>query len=277
MLLARMNAFCDAVPRDRARAEGIGPFVLFVRQGPGWPFYARPAIGAPPATPADVGAVRARQRELGLPEAFEWLDDLVPSLAGTAASAGLSVLHAPLMVLGPGAPAEAVPPPGLRVRVLDPGSPGFAADLAARRAVTQIGFGIGGTATGAAGAAERDAVTTPLTDAELAEEIRRTKGGLAACAVAESDRDGLLATGMLQCVDDVAEIVGVATLPAARRRGLGTAVTAVLARLARETGVDLVFLAAGSHEIARVYARVGFSRVGTACLAEPGLEDGRDR
>ena len=34
-------------------------------------------------------------------------------------------------------------------------------------------------------------------------------------------------------------------------------------------GTDLVFLSAGSEDIARVYLRVGFRRVGTACIAEP--------
>ena len=70
-------------------------------------------------------------------------------------------------------------------------------------------------------------------------------------------------------VGDVAEIAGVATLPVARRRGLGAAVTAALARELRAAGTDLIFLSAGSEEIARVYLRVGFRRVGTACIAEP--------
>ena len=70
-------------------------------------------------------------------------------------------------------------------------------------------------------------------------------------------------------VGDVAEIAGVATLPVARRRGLGAAVTAAMARSLRAAGTDLVFLSAGSEEIARVYLRVGFRRVGTACIAEP--------
>ncbi|MCI4067101.1 GNAT family N-acetyltransferase, partial [Micromonospora sp. R77] len=78
-----------------------------------------------------------------------------------------------------------------------------------------------------------------------------------------------LASGMAMRVDDVAEIAGVATLPVARRRGLGAAVTATLAHELRAAGTDLVFLSAGSEEIARVYLRVGFHRVGTACIAEP--------
>jgi hypothetical protein len=37
---------------------------------------------------------------------------------------------------------------------------------------------------------------------------------------------------------------------------------------ARRRGVDTVFLSASSDDVARVYAKVGFRRVGTACTAE---------
>jgi predicted GNAT family acetyltransferase len=95
------------------------------------------------------------------------------------------------------------------------------------------------------------------------------RDGRSASALAESPVDGVLASGMLQRVGDVAEVAGVATLPSARRRGLGAAVTAALARHARREGVDVVFLSAGSTEIARVYEGVGFRRIGTACIGEP--------
>ena len=40
-------------------------------------------------------------------------------------------------------------------------------------------------------------------------------------------------------------------------------------RQALDSGADLVFLSAASEDVARVYARIGFHRVGTACLAAP--------
>ena len=43
-VIERIDAFCDAVPRQRARAEVIGPLVLFVPVGSGWPYYARPRV-----------------------------------------------------------------------------------------------------------------------------------------------------------------------------------------------------------------------------------------
>ena len=91
-------------------------------------------------------------------------------------------------------------------------------------------------------------------------------------AVAESDAQGVLATGRTLPIDGVTEVMGVATLPAARRAGLGTAVTRTLTDDARALGVGTVFLTASSPEVARVYSRVGFRRVATAYSAE-----GQDR
>jgi predicted GNAT family acetyltransferase len=65
------------------------------------------------------------------------------------------------------------------------------------------------------------------------------------------------------------EIVGVATLPVARRRGLASAVTAALTRRALADGAAVVFLSAAAEEVAQIYARLGFRRIGTACIAEP--------
>ena len=44
--IERIDAFCDAVPRRRARAEEHGPLVLFVPTGPGFP--STPAPGGVP-------------------------------------------------------------------------------------------------------------------------------------------------------------------------------------------------------------------------------------
>ncbi len=99
-LIERIDAFCDDVPRRRARADDHGPLVLFVPTGPGWPYYARPRRGSrPPVTAADVRTVRARQRELIIPESFEWIEQVAPEMAAAAAEAGLEVHTHPLMVL----------------------------------------------------------------------------------------------------------------------------------------------------------------------------------
>src|SRR6266536_6002173 len=119
-VIERIDVFCDAVPRRRARADKYGPLVLFVPTGPGWPYYARPRRGPrPPVTAAGIRAVRARQRELIIPESFEWIEQVAPEMAAAASEAGLEVQTHPLMVLSsrPSVPAL---PSGVTVRVIAP-------------------------------------------------------------------------------------------------------------------------------------------------------------
>ncbi|GAB1646082.1 GNAT family N-acetyltransferase [Krasilnikovia sp. MM14-A1259] len=277
-VFARLERFYDAVPRDAAVAEDIGSFVLFVRDGAGWPFYARPRIGAPTPSAADVTAVRQRQRDLGIAEAFEWVHDTTPDLLPVARSAGLEVLLAPLMVLQRAALVPDLPLPDARIRLLDPAAPAFADDLAASRAVAQLGFGApaapafptgdGPLVTAAAGPRERDAVTRP-DDAQVDDARQRQTAGRHTTAVVESPTEGILASGIVQQVGDVAEVAGVATLPSARRRGYASQLTASLARHALQSGADLVLLSAGDDDVARLYSRIGFRRIGTACIGEP--------
>jgi ribosomal protein S18 acetylase RimI-like enzyme len=78
-----------------------------------------------------------------------------------------------------------------------------------------------------------------------------------------------LCAGQHQPVGAVTEIVGVGTLPSARRRGLGRAVTAALVADARSRDIRTIFLSAGDDDVARLYARLGFRTVATALIAEP--------
>ncbi|WP_344319302.1 GNAT family N-acetyltransferase [Actinocatenispora thailandica] len=277
-LLGELETFYDAVPRDRCRVEHIAGFDLFVRKDtPGHPFYARPALGAPAGTAEDVAAVRARQRELGVPEAFEWVDETTPGLIEPARAAGLAVQLAPLMVLTADDPAPARTPAGAQLRLLDPDSEGFAVDLAASAAVADLAFADGGTAVGAAGPAERDERSEALGDAQVAAEAELIRTGRHIRALAESPQGlegaealrGVVAAGSAQRVGPVAEVVGVATLPVARRRGLGLALTGTVVRATRAAGVRVVFLSADNEDVAALYARLGFTRIGTSCIAEP--------
>jgi predicted GNAT family acetyltransferase len=135
------------------------------------------------------------------------------------------------------------------------------------RAVADVSFTFGGTATGPGGATERDAVVEGLS-ADLVDHLRdRDRRGLTITAVAESEA-GVLAVGSYQPVGETAEVLGVATLPEARRRGLAGAVTALLARHALERGVRNLLLSAQDDDVARVYERVGFRRVGSTHAAE---------
>jgi GNAT superfamily N-acetyltransferase len=197
--------------------------------------------------------VQARQRELGVPESFEWVHEVTPSLIDAVRAVGLEALEAPLMVME----EFAAPSHDPRVRLLSADDPA----LAASRGVADVAFAAEGTAVGPQGPAERDAVLKPDLDF-LRDRLRRR---ITVTAVAETS-DGVVASGSHQPVGDVTEVVGVATLPSFRRQGLGAAVTGALVADALEHGAEIVFLSAGSEEIARVYGRLGFRRIGTAYI-----------
>ena len=102
----------------------------------------------------------------------------------------------------------------------------------------------------------------------------RLGAGLTAMAIAEDAVDGAVSAGSHQPSGDVVEVTGIATLPAARRRGIGLAVTGQLVEDARERGASLVFLSAADDAVARLYGRVGFRRLGTACFGRAADDRG---
>ncbi|MER7519386.1 GNAT family N-acetyltransferase [Streptomyces sp. NPDC126499] len=251
-MLNLIESYYDAVPRSAARAEEFGPLTLFVREGQGWPYYARPALGhAGPFGAEAVEKVRARQRELGVPEAFEWVAETTPGLRAAVEESGLVVREHPLMVLTEAAEELPAPPRDVTVRMVGAGDPALETAVAAPYAA----FG----AAPAPGAA--------------AQVAARIQAGLTRLAAALDPSGTALAAGQHQPVGAVTEVVGVGTRPEARRRGLGLAVTAALVADARARGAETVFLTATDETVARLYARLGFRTVATALIAEPAEAD----
>ncbi|MBW5481744.1 GNAT family N-acetyltransferase [Streptomyces bambusae] len=264
-ILDDLERYYDSAPRaGGARAEDFGPLTLFVRQGNGWPYYARPTLGVSSrdVQAADVRRVLERQRELGVPEAFEWVAETSPSLRAAVEAAGLHVHAYPLMVLDPEAEPAAPHPEVRLVGAADP-------LLLSAVAVPALAFAAPGTALGEAGPAELAAkAAEPETESRRAHVSAMLDSGRTAMAAAV--RDGVvLCAGQYIPVGDVAEVVGVGTLPAARRQGLALGVTAALVAEARARGARTVFLSAGDEDVARIYGRAGFRRVATALIAEP--------
>jgi ribosomal protein S18 acetylase RimI-like enzyme len=264
-LLRRLDAYLDAVPRSVARAESVGPFTLFVNQDRGWRYYARPAPGVTVVTPSDVEAARDRQRALAQPEAFEWVEDLTQGVGEACATGGLRVDGGrPLMALDRDAFVGLPLPGDAEIAFLPPDDP----DLATVLAVAHVGFDAPGTAVGDEGAETLPAVAATIPAATLEFQRERVAAGLTVIAVVRLG-GAPVASGAHQPVDGASEIVGVATLPSFRRRGLAAALTSALARDAFERGVETVLLSAGSADVARIYARVGFRQVGTVGEAGP--------
>jgi ribosomal protein S18 acetylase RimI-like enzyme len=250
-LLSTLEAYYDAALRPLATTEQVGPFTLFLRDDEeGWPFYARPSLGHDATfTHGDVAAVRARQRELGEPESLEWVHENSPTLLSAAREAGLRIRECPLLVLPGGADAVVPPlPEGCAVTMVDADSP----QLAASAGAVEAGF------------SDRDEVVVhaPGRRSEL------VRSGLLAVAAAY-DGQGCVGGGSHSPRGAVSELTGIAVVPRARRQGVGAAITAALVADARERGAATVFLSAQDDTVARVYERIGFQRVGTACVAEP--------
>ena len=260
--LVRLERYYDLLPRANATAEDVGPFTLFVSTGP-WPYYARPRLGHGDGfSPAEVRAVWRRQERLRVPVSFEWVHETSPDVAAAMAAAGLTVERRPLLVLR--TPLEAAPPRGVTVRFLTPDD----AELARGIAAVDLGFGTPGSEIGPAGPRQRDQRAVAMAANRLGYFRDRMAKSLVRWAAAE-DASGPIAGGSYHPRNDTAELTGIGTIPALRRRGVGAAVTAALATDAVARGVTLVFLSAGSLEAARVYERVGFERVATACVAGP--------
>lgn len=271
-VLQTLETYYDSVPRPRSDVEEIGPFTLFVARA-GWPYYARPRLGgaAPSGGIASVTeAVRRvldRQRELGVPLAFEWVGETTPWLLAPAEAAGMTVEQCPLLVLDEEPRGSAGSSGDGVVRML---SASDGRDLALSRAAVSVGFDVGGTSIGDAGIAERDARAGEgyaTVDETLLARLRSGELRQAACYAVEEPALGPVGGGGHSPVAGVTEIAGVAVLPAYRRRGLAGELTRVLARDALALGVTTVFCSAQSDEVARVYQRVGFRRVATACIA----------
>lgn len=250
-LMSTLETYYDAAPRPLATAEEVGPFTVFVRTSEtGWPFYARPSLAQDGAfTAADVEQVRERQRSLGVPENIEWVHETTPTLLSAAREAGLQVAECPLLVLPDGAGTVTPPLPAeYRVSMLTADS----RDIAAVAASVSAGF---------AGRNDYDEERSPGPLPDL------LRSGLMAMAGAYDDH-GAVGGGTHSPRGATTELTGIAVLPRARRQGVGAAITKALVDDARERGCTTVFLSAQDDVVARVYERIGFQRVGTACIAE---------
>ncbi|MEW2400091.1 GNAT family N-acetyltransferase [Streptomyces sp. NPDC046862] len=261
-LRARIEQYYATMPLLFSDAEEFGSLRLFVRKNPGTsydggPGHAQPtAEGASAVTAADIARVRARQRELVVPEAFEWLAEVAPGLRDRIEAAGLPVSERPLMVIDPHHPVPQRPvPEGVRLHVLTPDDPALPASLALPR----LAFAEQGTAVGSAGHEELSAVADELSKDGTVTSIRPTIRAGHKTIIAALDPDGTpLAVGHYHPAHGTTEIGGIGTLPTARRQGLAAAITTALVNHAREHGVGTIFLAHAEDAVARIYTRLGF-------------------
>lgn len=257
-----LDAYFDAAPRWDADAIEAGAFTLFVGRA-AFGYYARPAVRhRGPIGPDDLAALEKVCAERDVPLEIEWVAETHPELAEIAATYGLETRSHALMVASAG-DVETVKIEGVTIRIADPEE----AAIKTGRAVADVSFIFGGTGVGANGPTQRDERTSQQSPELIAHLRERGRQGRTITAVAE-DAGGVLATGSYQPTDGRAEILAVATLPSARRRGIAGALTGLLARHALDNGVHTVLLSAQDDDVARVYKRIGFRRVGATGAAE---------
>ncbi|WP_347060630.1 GNAT family N-acetyltransferase [Blastococcus sp. HT6-30] len=259
-LLECIERYFAAAPLLDARIERAGALDVPIADA-AWPYPARPRKDAGAVTADDVRGAIALQQAAGLPAALEWILERSPGIGAAARAAGMTVEELPLLVADD--PVDVVLPAGVRLFLVGAEDP----ELPHYQQLAVLAFAHPG---GPADVHQVPADTSPEAAARTAVLRERIAEGRTVMMVAlESGTP--VAVGSHQPVDidgtEVSEIVGVATLPRLRGRGLGAGIASALAAHARETA-ELVFLAAGDDEVARVYERIGFARVGTTGVAE---------
>jgi ribosomal protein S18 acetylase RimI-like enzyme len=243
-LLRRMEENAIAVAAQRRDVLTVGPFqaLLDPHTPMTWVNYAVPI--APLGNAADVdealAALRRAFDERWRTIRFEFTEELWPDLPAVLERAGLELeARHPVMVVTPAA-FQPFCAPAVRVRLLTgtEGSEDLAAYLGAG---PQCFGGEPQTATG--------------------EEIARFHEELDSGRLryGRADLDGKLAG--IACttpLEEVAELAGVGTLPAVRRRGVAATLCSFLVQDHFDAGGELVWLSAGDAVAQALYERIGF-------------------
>ncbi|WP_371799287.1 GNAT family N-acetyltransferase [Streptomyces sp. NBC_01707] len=220
----------------------IGPFT--VRHNPDWQLkyanYAIPDQGAEP-TAADVQALIAAFRERDRMPRLEYLPGGAPAVEPALLAAGFTVENrAPILACSP---ADLLPPKPVDALVITEPATDAEFDAAAR--VQHHGYGGTGEPEGGEAAWLRNAAAG---------------GGVAALATVDGVPAGV--GGCSVPVDGLTELAGLAVADAFRRRGIGAALSAHLTATAFARGCRVVWLEPGDADVERIYAGIGYRRIG---------------
>ncbi len=223
----------------------VGPFVVLLDAASDNPLrnYAAPARPDSP-TPDELDALIAKFGAHGRRPRLEYVEPHEGLTAAIRAAGFVTVQSLPLMALGSrGAAAADVP--GIEVGDAGPD------ELLGAAAVQVAAYG------------------DDEAPEQSARRLARTLASGGGVVVAR-DRDSgrIVGAGMYPAPTlGFAELAGVATRDGFRRRGIGAAVSAELARSAERRGAH-PFLQAGGADEQRMYARIGFETCGSMTLAE---------
>lgn len=220
----------------------VGPFT--VRHNPDWELkhanYAIPDREAEPTADEVAALVDAFREHERLPR-LEFLPACAPAVEPALLASGFTVENrAPLLACGHGDLRTPKPVDGLRITV-----PGTEAEFTDAARVQHRGFG---------GEGEPEQGMTDWLRAAA------TGDGVAALAVLDGTPAG--AGGCSVAVDGLSELAGLAVAAPFRRRGVGAALSAWLTDRALDRGCRTVWLEPGGPGVERIYASIGYRRIG---------------
>lgn len=258
MLIAQLQQYLRESARQRSDAVAVPPFTLFLNPTNSDPYgnYAIPdePVGGDLAAP--LLELRTTARNHGRRPRFEFIEEYAPQLAASLRAAGfVEETRTALMICAARDYRPAPVVAGLEVYALADDAP--LDDVRAVMEVQRRGFG-------------NDQPVT-ISDTE-AQDFREWLTGTF-FVLARLDGIAVGAGSLTAPIGGIAEVAGIATLAAYRRRGIAAAATDCALRAGFAHGVTLAMLTAADERAGRVYQRVGFQPIGTAlAFIEP--EDG---
>jgi predicted GNAT family acetyltransferase len=238
----RIQAAIRADATRSREVERIGPFVATFTPGSRNPFlnYAIPEADGEP-TAGDVAALVETFARHGHAPRLEYVPGLAPAVEPVLRAAGFVVEGLLALMVCEQRP-EAAPPEGIDVRI-----------AVSREDVR------------AAATAQNEAYGEPDPPSERrVDGIVRSiaAGGLLVVAVDAATAEPAGGGGCTPPDEGATELTSVGVRPSYRRRGIAGAMVALLARTMLARSADLVFLTAAGEAEARIYARLGFTRIG---------------
>ena len=250
MLIERIQSQLRASAATTFEATTFPPFTCFLNPDDSMPSYNYAIPDEPildePETALDDLAVFYRSRERA--PRFEFLEAYVPGLSTALERRGYRLeMRSYLMTCTPTDSTGLPPMPGLTVRPLTDASP--LSDYQALMTVQSRSFG---------------SADAPAAAGEDATRFRQ-RFGASTFFVAETGGKIVSVGAFTPPALGATEVVGIATLPAFRRRGIAGQLTSGIAEYAFAQGADLLFLTAGDEAAGRVYGRVGFQTAGYGC------------
>lgn len=173
----------------------------------------------------------------------QFIEEYAPQFAAALRRAGFGeIWRSRVMAAVPGTLKKPEPIPGLKFKTLTADS--SREDLREGWNTNAIGFG-----------------EAPTDNDKVIEDFRKELiSGRAFTALLDGAPVG--ATMFTDVRQGVTELVGIATVPAYRRRGIARTITEFATHSAFDSGVEVVFLSTNNEDAARIYERLGFQTAG---------------